>query len=94
MFKPVLVWYIGECTVSMINISNGIKDPTYGYKKCTTSQYWYLVGKVREPLYTQVIIWVNTILDHIDTTVILPMKVLAWYVKLKCTKNTHTVNYP
>ena len=36
--------------------------------------------EVRESLYTRVIIWVHTILDHIDTRVIcLGMKVLAWY---------------
>ena len=28
--------------------------------------------RVREPFYTQVINWVNTILDHIDTRTILP----------------------
>lgn len=29
--------------------------------------------KVRESSYTQLIIWVNTILDHIDAQLILPM---------------------
>ena len=28
--------------------------------------------KVREPFYNRVIVWVNTILDHIDARAILP----------------------
>jgi hypothetical protein len=60
----VLFWYISECTVSIININNGIKEPTSYIK----------IG--RESLYTQVIIWGQyhgtTIQNHIDTGAILP----------------------
>ena len=60
--------------VSIININNGIKEPTCWYKNCTASQIMKYGGyvKARESLYIQVIIWVNTILNHIDTKAILP----------------------
>ena len=43
--------------------------------KCNTTQILKFGGyaKGRESLYTQVIIWVNTILNHIDTGMILHM---------------------
>ena len=68
--KPVLVYCTGECMGSMININNGIQKPTYGYQNCNTNQKLICGGyvNVRESLCTRVIIWVNTILDHIDTT--------------------------
>ena len=52
--------------VSSININNGIKEPTRGYQNCNISLIDGYV-KVRESLYTRVIIWVITILNHIDT---------------------------
>ena len=60
--------------VSIININNGIKEPTCGYQNCNTSQIMKYGGyvKARESLYTQVIIWVSTILNHIDTKAVLP----------------------
>ena len=30
--KPVLVEYVGECMVLIINIKNNIKEPLYGYQ--------------------------------------------------------------
>jgi len=68
------IGYIGECMVSTININNGIKGPTRGYQNCNTNQILVLSGyvNVRGSLYTQVIIWVSTILYHIDTRLILP----------------------
>ena len=71
----MLVWYdIGECTVSIININNDIKESTCGYQNCRTCQILIFGGyvKVRESLYTQVIIRVNAIVNHIDTKVFLP----------------------
>ena len=57
-----------------MNINIDVKEPTHGYQNCNTNQIliyvWYV--KVRESWYTQVIIWVNTILHHSDTKVILP----------------------
>ena len=34
---PVLVWYTGECMVSVINSNEGIKEPTHGYEDCNTT---------------------------------------------------------
>ena len=64
----------GECMVSVINSNNRIKEPTHGYQNCHTSQLLIFVGyvKARESLYTRVIIWVDTILYHINTRAILP----------------------
>ena len=72
--EPMLVWYIGECIISVMNINIDVKDPTHGYQHCNTFQILIYDGyvKVRESWYTQVIIWVNTILHHSDTRVILP----------------------
>ena len=48
-FKPLSVWYIGECMVSIININHGIKEPTLRYQNCNTSQIliygWYVKGE-------------------------------------------------
>ena len=44
--------------------------------------------RVREPFYTQVINWVNTILDHIDTRTILPRNEgFRMVYRPKCHKN-------
>ena len=60
--------------VSIININNCIKEHTHVYQNCSTSQILTFSGyvKVRESLYTQVIVWVNTILNDDDTRAILP----------------------
>ena len=60
--------------VSIININNGIEEPTCGYQTCNTSQILIFGGyvKVRESLYARVIVWVNTILNRIDTRVDTP----------------------
>ena len=57
----------------MVNISNGIEELVHGYQNSNTNQILIFGGyvKVRVSLYTQVIHWVNTILKHIDTRVIL-----------------------
>ena len=34
----MLVWSIGECTVSIIKINNNIKEPTHGYHNYNTNQ--------------------------------------------------------
>ena len=59
--------------VAIINIKNGIKEPTHGYQNTDTSQILISGGyvKVRESLHTQGLFWVDTILCHIDTTAIL-----------------------
>ena len=70
----MLVSYIGECMVSMINTNNGITEPTLGYQNCSASHILIFGAyvKVRESLYTRVIIWINTTLNHIDARGILP----------------------
>ena len=61
--------YIGECMVSIFNINNGIKEPTRGYQNCNISHILIFCGyvMVRESLCTRVIIWVNTMLNHIES---------------------------
>ena len=70
--------YIGEC-MGIINqkptSTMASKNlPTHGCQNCNANPILIFSGclKVRESLYTEVIIWVNTILNHIDTMVILP----------------------
>ena len=60
--------------VSIININNGIKEPTSGYQNYITTQILIFGGhvKVRESLFIRVIIWVYTISNHINTMAILP----------------------
>ena len=69
----MLVWHVGECMVSIININLSFKEHIHRYQDCNTSQIlmfgWYV--KARESLYTQVIIWVYIIMDLVDTWVIL-----------------------
>ena len=60
---------------SITNISNGIKEHACNYQNCNSSQL-LIFGryvKVRESLYVQVVIWIDTMsLNHINTRVILP----------------------
>jgi hypothetical protein len=69
----MLDWYKGECMVLIININKVIKEPPHGYQNCNTSQILIFGGyvKVKKSLYTRVVIWVNIILNHIDTMAIL-----------------------
>ena len=66
--------YIGECMVPIINIKKWYERTYHGYQNCNTSQILIFSGyiKVRESLYTRVFNWVNTILNHIDISTILP----------------------
>ena len=67
--------------VSIININNGIEESTCGYQ--STNQIVIFGGhvKVRECLCIRVIVWVNTILKHVDIRAIYrSMKVLTWYI--------------
>ena len=68
----MLVWCIGECMVSIINIKNDIKELTRRYQNCNSSQKLIFGGclEVRESFYTQANIWVTTILSHIDSRAI------------------------
>lgn len=70
----MLDWDIGECMVSLININNGIKGITCGYQNFKTNPILLFGGyfEVRESLYTHIILWVHSILNHIDTRAILP----------------------
>lgn len=60
--------------VSIIKINNGIEEHIHAYQICTTSQMSIFGGdvKIRESLYTGVIIWLNIILNQVDTKEILP----------------------
>ena len=71
--------YISESIISVLNIKNSIKTFTRMYQNWTTSQN--LVGVSRwESLYTRVIIWVNTILSHINTMPILLRYEGSWMI--------------
>ena len=65
--------YVGECMVSTINTNNG-KEPPCGYQNCDPNGILIFgeYAKVRESFRTLVIIWVKTILNHIETRAILP----------------------
>ena len=56
--KPMLDRYKGACMVSIININNGLKEPTHGYQNYNTGQILIFGGYVnmRKSLYIQVII--------------------------------------
>ena len=58
--------------ISIFNINNGIKEPTCGYQICITNQIILVsvYAKVRESLYTQVVVWFSMILKHIDTRLV------------------------
>lgn len=72
--EPMLHWYIGQRIVSAIIINNEIKAPTHGYQNCDTSQRLIFGGhvKLRKSFCTRVNIWVSTILNHINTGMVLP----------------------
>ena len=51
--------------------------------------------KVIKSLETRVIVYVNTIVKHMDArTIFLDMKVLAWSIDLNGIKNKDIVKYP
>ena len=69
------------------------------YQNCNISQILILGGylKMKESLYIQVIVWVNTILNHIDTRSLSPrcensrmVHILEWYWN-KISSNIHTL---
>ena len=79
--------------VSLININIDIKEPPPGYQNCNTCQILIFgsVSRCENLLYTRVIIWVNTIQNHIDTRMIFSryegscmVYRLEWYRKPKC----------
>jgi hypothetical protein len=85
--------------VSVFKIISGITEPNREYQNCNTSEVFIFGGyvKVREALYTQVIIWGNSILNHIGTRAILPgyegscmVSRLEWHQN----KNTGKYTYP
>ena len=54
----MLLSYVGEFMISIININNGSKEPTYEYQKCSTNfniDIWWISQDDRD-LYIQVII--------------------------------------
>ena len=70
----MLVRYTSECLVAIINTNNGIKEPTHKNQNGNTNEILIFSGyvKVRESLSARVIIWVITILNHINTKAVLP----------------------
>lgn len=75
--------------------------PVCAYQNCNTSQVWIFRGyvKVRESLYTQVIIRANTMRIPFKTILILwqfclGMKIHAWNIEPNDVKNENTIKYP
>ena len=69
-----LVWYIRECMVSIININNGINELTRGYQNYNTIQILISNRYVNVSLVSLcalIIIWIDIILNHTNTRVIL-----------------------
>ena len=87
--------YIGECLVLIININNGIKEPTCGHQYCNTSQFidiWWTCQGER--------IFVYPSYNPFSTILILAqsylgLKVLAWYIYMDTNsiKNNNIVEY-
>jgi hypothetical protein len=52
----------------IMNTNNGVKKLTQGYQNWNTSQILVFgeYVEMRKSFYTQVIIWVNNILNHVD----------------------------
>jgi hypothetical protein len=70
-FSPML----GECIILIINIINGNKEPTHGNENCNNNQMLVFGGslKVREYLYTQITIWVNTSIPFLTILILGPL---------------------
>jgi hypothetical protein len=87
-----LAWYIDP---------NGVDDQffffqiltNYWYQNCHTSQKLIFVVyvKMKKSLYTQVIIWLDTSLDHIDVRTIL---LHAWYKDPNGIRIKHIIKCP
>lgn len=90
---PVLDQYIVECLVSTIIINNGLKEPTWLVTKSVLIFGRYL--KVRKSMYTQVVIWVSTILTKLILVwIYIDMKFLGWYIDPSGIENKNILNYP
>jgi hypothetical protein len=71
------------------------KNLSMGIKIVIPLKFWYLVRMLREFLFTQVIIWVNTTLNHIDSGALLPRyKALARLTDPNGLENKTSVTYP
>ena len=72
------------------------KNLHVGTKIVILVKYWYLVEylKVRESLYTQVIIWVNTNPNHIDTRKTLPRYENSCMIDPNGIENKNDLKYP
>ena len=64
--------------VSLMNINYGFKELICRCQNCDAMQILIFDGylKMRESLYTWKFIWVNTILNHIDTSTIKTKNIL------------------
>ena len=83
--------------VSIINTNNGIKEPIRRYQNYNISQILIFDGyvKVKESLNVQIDFWINTILNHINTSVdYRNIKNLACYINPNDIKNKNTIKYP
>lgn len=99
-YSPLLVpmwnWYINKCVESIINFNNGIQESSHGYQNCKTCQIVIFGGFVtmREYYHTRVLIRVNTILNHIDTSVILESSCMVYRPKRHQKRKYHQICMP
>jgi hypothetical protein len=92
--RPMLDRYTCECMVSIINIDNGIKEPTRGHQNCNANKTLVFNGciKVRESLYTQLLFGSIPVLTML--IVFLGMIVFAWYIDPHGIENKSIIKYP
>lgn len=72
-FNPKVASVYRWCMISLINTNYGIIEFTCEYQIRSTNQILIFGGyvEVKVSVYPQVFSWINTILDYIDTRIIL-----------------------
>ena len=75
--------------VLIININNGIKEPTQGYKNRANIEFWWVCQSERILVYTS-----YNLGQYNLSPFCLAMKVLAWYVDLNGLENNNFVKHP
>lgn len=86
---------MGYNTYNITN--NGIKEPTQVVPNYNASQIQIFGGyhKVRESLFTFVVIWVNTILNLLILGwLYLCTKIHGWYIDVNDINNKNILKYP
>lgn len=92
--KSNVVWYIGECMVSLININYGIKEPTHGYHNCNPNRI-FIFGeyfKVRKSWKPKLLFWsIQSLTKLILQRFYQGIKVLTRGIDLNGIRNKNTL---